>query len=157
MKTRSDKNLTPSLKNRKARFSYEIHETYEAGLVLKGTEVKSMREGKASMTDSFARLRGGELYLMNFHIEPYKQGSWTNENPTRPKKVLLHKREIKRLTGKMQERGLVLVPLKTYFKNGFAKVLLGLGRPKKLYDKREKIKKRQLEREMGRIAKGGHR
>jgi len=154
MRKKSDKSIAPLIKNRKARFNYEIYETYEAGLVLKGNEVKSMRNGKVSLTDSYARLRGGELYLIHFHIEPYKQGSWTNEEPLRPRKLLLHKREIKRLTGKVQERGLVLVPLKVYFKNGFAKVLLGLGRAKKLYDKREKIKKRQLEREMGRIAKG---
>jgi len=153
MKDKKGRIGTFTISNKKARFNYEIFETFEAGIVLKGTEVKSMRQRKASMGDSYARLQGGELYLINFHIEPYKEGTWTNENPLRPKKLLLHKRQIRRLTGKMQERALVIVPLKAYFKNGYAKVLIGLGRGKKLYDKREKIKKRETDREMGRIAK----
>ena len=153
MKDKNERLAAPALSNKKARFNYEIFETFEAGIVLKGTEVKSMRQGKASMGDSYARVHGGELYLVNFHIEPYKEGTWTNENPLRPKKLLLHKREIRRLIAKVQERGLVIVPLKAYFKNGYAKVLVGLGRGKKLYDKREKIKKRETERDMGRIAK----
>ena len=144
MKERKGKNFTPTIENKKARFNYEILETYEAGLVLKGNEVKSMREGRASIAEAYARFREGALYLINFHIEPYKQGSWTNENPLRAKKLLFHKNEIKRLIGKMQERGFVLIPLKCYFKNGFAKALLGLGRGRKLYDKREAIKKRDL-------------
>ena len=157
MKKKAGNITTPTVENRKARFNYEIYEKYEAGLVLKGNEVKSMRQGKVSLSDSYARLRGSEIYLLHFHIDPYKEGSWTNEDPLRPRKLLLHKREVKRLTGKMQERGLLLIPLKTYFKKGFAKVLLGLGRARKLYDKREKIKKREVEREMGRVAKGGRR
>ena len=157
MKDKKSKIGAPSLSNKKARFNYEISETFEAGIVLKGTEVKSMRQGKASMGDSYARLQDGQLFLVNFHIDPYKEGTWTNEDPLRPKKLLLHKREIRRLTGKMQERGLAIVPLKAYFKNGYAKILIGLGRGKKLYDKRDKIKKRETEREMGRIAKTRHR
>ncbi len=140
--------------NRKARHDYEILETYEAGIELKGSEVKSLREGKGSIRDAFARVENGEVWLYNFHIPPYKQSTVFVPNPERPKKLLLHKHEIKRLAGRVAERGLTLIPLKVYFNDrGWAKVELALARGKKLHDKRETIKRRILEREAERAMK----
>lgn len=136
--------------NRKARFDYNIEETYEAGMVLTGTEVKSLRNGRANLKDSYARVAGGEVFLIGCHISPYEMGTHSNHDPERARKLLLHKREIKRLTGKTNERGLTLVPLKIYFKAGKAKVELALGRGKKVYDKRETMRRRTADREMER-------
>ena len=132
--------------NRKARHDYTILETFEAGLVLKGTEVKSLRSGNANIVDGYAMIRGGEVWLLGAHISPYEHGSYANVDPTRNRKLLLHKKEIRKLVGKTKERGLTIIPLKIYFKNGVAKVLLGVARGKHEYDKREDIAKRDAER-----------
>lgn len=139
--------------NRKAYFDYYIDDLYEAGLVLTGPEVKSLRLGKANINDAYARLRKGEVYLYNAHIAPYPYAPQDRYDPTRPRKLLLHHREIKRLIGKTEERGYTLIPLKLYFKDQYAKVELGLARGKKKYDKRETIRRRDQEREMRRIRK----
>ncbi|MBO8129580.1 MAG: SsrA-binding protein SmpB [Peptococcaceae bacterium] len=140
--------------NRKARHDYHILETYEAGIELKGTEVKSLRSGKANLKDSFARVENGELWLHNSHISHYEQGNRFNHDPKRPRKLLMHKKEIMHLWGKTREKGLALVPLKMYFKDGKAKVELALAKGKKLYDKREDIAKRDAKRQMERYARG---
>ncbi len=132
--------------NRKARHDYTILETYEAGLVLKGTEVKSLRRGNANLADGYAMIKGGEVWLVGAHISPYEHGSYANVEATRNRKLLLHRKEIRKLVGKTGERGLTVVPLKIYFKNGVAKVLLGLARGKHAYDKREDITRREAER-----------
>jgi len=142
--------------NRKARFDYFIFETWEAGVILSGSEVKSLREGRANLRDSFARVEEGEVFLYNLHIPPYDQGSHFNPDPVRTRKLLLHQREIKRLIGKTQERGLTLVPLKIYFKRGWVKVEIGLAKGKKTFDKRRQIAEREAKREMER-AKGMER
>lgn len=139
--------------NRQAKRDYEIIETFEAGMALTGTEVKSLREGKAQLKDSYARVENGEMMLVNSHISPYSHGNIENHDPLRNRKLLLHKAEIKRLRGKIEEKGLTLVPLKIYFARGRAKVELALARGKRQYDKREQIKKRDLEREMQRELK----
>jgi SsrA-binding protein len=139
--------------NRKARHDYFIEETYEAGLVLTGSEVKSLREGKANLKDSYARFLRGEAFLVNSHISAYPAANQFNHEPTRSRKLLLHQREIDRLSGKIQEKGLTLVPLRLYFKNGRAKVELGLARGKKLYDKRETLKQKTARREVERSLK----
>ena len=139
--------------NRRVRYDYFIEETFEAGLVLMGSEVKSLRDGKAHLKDSHARIGKGEAYLFNAHINPYAAASDLNHEPTRTRKLLLHKKEIKRLTGKVKERGLTLVPLRLYFKNGLAKVELGLARGKKRYDKRETLKRKTVQREVERSLK----
>ena len=136
--------------NRKARHDYEILETYEAGMVLVGSEVKSLRAGRVNLKDSFARIERGEVFLMNAHISPYEAASRFGHEPERSRKLLLHRAEVDKLTGKVKERGFTLVPLKIYFKNGRAKVELGLGRGKKAYDKRESIKRREMLRETDR-------
>ena len=136
--------------NRQARHNYFIDETYEAGLVLVGSEVKSLRDGKANLSDSYARIQKGEAFLINFHISPYAGANQFNHEPTRTRKLLLHAREIDRFTGKTKERGLTLIALKVYFKNGRAKVEIGLARGKKLYDKRETLKRKNAEREVER-------
>ncbi|WP_031516659.1 SsrA-binding protein SmpB [Desulfofalx alkaliphila] len=136
--------------NRKARHDYHILETYEAGIVLEGTEVKSLRAGKANLQDSYARVEKGEMILYNMHVSPYEQGNRFNHEPKRTRKLLLHKQEIKRLHAQTREKGFTLVPLKVYFKNGRAKVLLGLARGKKLYDKRQDIAARDAKRDMDR-------
>ncbi|MBN2384366.1 SsrA-binding protein SmpB [bacterium] len=136
--------------NKKAHFNYEIVSTYEAGLVLLGSEVKSLRQGKANLNDSYGHINKGEIYLRNCHISPYDHAGYTNHEPLREKKLLLHRREIKRLIGKVNERGFTLVPLKLYFKDGRAKVLLGLARGKKSHDKSKEIKERDLKRDMER-------
>ena len=135
--------------NRAASHEYHIDETYEAGMVLSGSEVKALREGKANLGDAFARVRGSEIYLINLHISPYEKAR-ENQEPTRTRKLLLHRHEIERLRGKTQEKGLTLVPLRMYWKNGYAKVLLGLGRGKKLHDKRADIKERETRRDLQR-------
>ena len=128
--------------NRKARHEYEVLETLEAGLVLKGPEVKSLREGKVGFQDAFARVEGGEVWLHSLHISPYEQANRFNEDPLRVRKLLLNRHEIRRLVGKVEEKGLTLIPLEIYFRGGHAKVTLGLARGRKLYDKREKLKRR---------------
>ena len=139
--------------NRQARFNYFIDETYEAGLVLVGSEVKSLRDGKANLADSYARIQKGEAFLINAHVSAYPGANQFNHDPTRARKLLLHQREIERLTGKTKERGFTLIPLRLYFKNGKAKVELGLARGKKLYDKRETIRRKVAEREVERSLK----
>lgn len=134
--------------NRRARFEYTILETVEAGLVLAGTEVKSIRAGGLSLSESYARVREGEAWLMGMHIPPYKQGSFSNLEPNRPRKLLLHKEEIARLQNRVNEKGLTIVPLRLYFTRGMAKVLLGVARGKKLWDKRAAAAKRDVEREI---------
>jgi SsrA-binding protein len=144
--------------NRKARHDYTILDTYEAGIALVGTEVKSLREGRASLVDAFATVDDGEVFLRNLHIPEYVQGTWTNHAPRRTRKLLLHKGEILRLIGKTKEGGLALVPLSMYFKDGKVKVELALAKGKRAYDKRQALAKRDAEREMtraaGRAAKG---
>jgi SsrA-binding protein len=144
--------------NRKARHDYHVEDTYEAGLVLTGTEVKSLRAGRASLVDGFAEVRDSEVWLQGVHIPPYTEGTWTNHEPRRARKLLLHRREIERIDARVRERGLTLVPLALYFKDGRAKVEIALARGKKAYDKRQAIAKRQADREaaaeMGRRAKG---
>ncbi len=139
--------------NRRARHDYFIEETIEAGLVLTGSEVKSLRAGKAQLKDSYARIERGEAWLLNAHISEYSPAAQFGHDPTRRRKLLLHAREIARLAGKTKESGLTLVPLRLYFKHGRAKVELGLARGKKLYDKRESIKERESRREMDRAMK----
>lgn len=141
--------------NRKARYEYEILETYEAGLELKGTEVKSIRAGKLNLGDGFALIRNGEALLLNVHISPHDTtGLYFNHDPRRTRKLLLHKQEIRKLQGKVEQQGLTLVPLKIYLKAGWVKVLIGLARGKKLHDKREDLKRKQDNREMARALKG---
>jgi len=140
--------------NRQARFLYEILETYEAGIELMGTEVKSIRAGKVNLRDGFALLRNGEALLMNVQISPHQTTSQVfNHDPRRTRKLLLHKDEIRKLTGKVQQQGLTLVPLKMYLKRGWVKVDIALVRGKKLHDKREDVKKRQDQRDMQRALK----
>lgn len=136
--------------NRKARFDYEIIETVEAGIELLGTEIKSIRAGKATLQDAFAKVRGGEIFLYGADISPYENAGYARHDPTRPRKLLLHAREIARLIGKMTEKGLTLIPLNIHFKRGWAKVDLGLGRGKREYDKRQTIKKRETQKEISR-------
>lgn len=139
--------------NRKARFNYFIDEEFEAGLVLVGTEVKSLRLGRANLKDAYARIKNGEVFLYQLHIGPYPFAHYDNHDPLRPRKLLLHKREIKRLFSKVNERGHTLVPLKIYFKGGKVKVSLALARGKRKYDKREAIKRRDEQRLMERERK----
>ncbi len=140
--------------NRRARHDYHILETFEAGLALTGTEVKSLRLGHANLREGYAAVSGGEVFLYNVHISPYEQGNRYNHEPLRPRKLLLHKEEIRRLIGLTREKGLTLVPLRIYFKNGKAKLEIALAKGKKLYDKREDIAKRDVEREMARALRG---
>ena len=134
--------------NRKARYDYQIEDTYEAGIVLTGTEIKSIRQGRVNLKDSYAIIRNNEVYLLNTHISLYEEGNRFNHEETRTRKLLLHKKEIRKLKIKIEMEGYTLVPLKVYFKDGRAKVLIGVARGKKNYDKRETIKKRDIEREM---------
>ncbi|MDQ1685722.1 MAG: SsrA-binding protein [Frankiaceae bacterium] len=144
--------------NKKARHDYHIDETYEAGLALLGTEVKSLRAGRASLVDAYGRIKDGEVWLEGAHIPEYDQGSWTNHEPRRSRKLLLHREEIAKLIGKTKESGLTLVPLSLYFKDGKAKVEIALARGKKAYDKRQTLAARdaarEIERAAGRRAKG---
>jgi SsrA-binding protein len=136
--------------NKTARINYFIDDTYEAGIVLVGTEVKSLRDGHANLKDSYALVKNEEVYLYELHVSPYSHGNRYNHNPLRVRKLLLHKREIRRLYGKSRERGLTLVPLKMYFKNGKVKVEIGIGRGKKRYDKREDLKLKEDRRDIER-------
>lgn len=143
----------PLAQNKKARHDYQILETLEAGLVLTGTEIKSVRERRINLKDGFAQIHNGEAWLMNVHISEYTQGNRFNHDPLRARKLLLHKKEIQKLTGQTSEKGITIVPLKVYLKHGFAKVLLGIAKGKHNYDKRETIKKRDQEREIRRTLK----
>ena len=136
--------------NRKARHEFLIEETVEAGMALMGSEVKALREGKANLKDSYGRIENGEVWLWNAHISPYNPASQFGHEPTRTRKLLLHRGEIERLNGKVKERGLTLVPLRLYFKNGRAKIELALARGKKQHDKREAIREREQRREIDR-------
>ncbi len=144
--------------NRKARHDYTIEDTFEAGLVLVGTEVKSLRAGRASLVDGYGVVKDGEVWLYGVHIPEYDPGTWTNHEPRRPRKLLLHRSEISKLIGKTKEGGLTLVPLSMYFKDGYAKVEIALAKGRKAYDKRQAIAerdaKREVAREAGRRAKG---
>ncbi len=137
-------------RNPKAAHAYHIWDSWEAGIVLTGTEVKSLRHGKASIKEAYARVRGGEVFLEGMNITPYEQGNRYNHDPVRSRKLLLHRREIERLIGAVEQKGLTLIPLALYFSRGRAKVKLALGRGKKQYDKREDLKRRDAEREVSR-------
>ena len=150
----SNKANTPTIQNRKAYHDYQVDETYEAGIVLQGTEVKSLRDGKANFTDSFAFIQNGEVWLREFHISPYKFGSFSNHDPRRQRKLLLSKKEIRELDKFIQQKNYTLIPLKLYFKHGYAKVLIGVARGKKKFDKRESIKEKDTKRDMQRSIKG---
>ena len=143
----NDTSVKLLLLNKKARFNFFIDETLECGIELQGTEVKSLRENRFSFGDSYARIKDGQLYLIGFHISPYPFGNLHNHEPERERKLLVHKEEIRKLRKKVEEKGFTLVPIKVYLKNGLIKVELGICRGKKLYDKRETIKQRDLERE----------
>lgn len=142
------------LDNRRARYEYHILESVEAGLVLTGTEVKAVRGGGASLSEAYARFRDGEAWLVGMHIPPYRQGSFSNSEPRRPRKLLLHKEEITRLQSRVAEKGLTIVPLRLYFTRGIAKVQLGVARGKKLWDKRAAAAKRDVEREIASHVRG---
>ncbi len=139
--------------NRKARHDYFIHETYEAGIELRGTEVKSLRAGKANLRDSYAEVRNGEVFVEHMHISPYEQGNIFNHEPLRPRRLLLHKREILKLFGKTREKGFTLVPLKIYFKKGRAKLELALASGKHNYDKRDALHEKSAQRDIERALK----
>ena len=136
--------------NRRARYEYFILESYEAGLALRGTEVKSLRAGSANLQDGYVMVRRGELWLVGMHVSPFEKGNINNHDPLRDRKLLLHRKEIRKLTTKLQEKGLALIPLRVYFKKNIAKVEFGLCRGKKFFDKRETIRKRDVERQMRR-------
>lgn len=136
------------INNRKAKFDYEIEETIEAGIVLTGTEIKSIRQGRANLKDSYAIIKKNEVFLLGMHISPYKEGNQFNHDELRTRKLLLHKKEILKLNNKITLDGYSLIPIKLYFKKNKAKILLGVAKGKKLYDKREAIKKRDIDREM---------
>ena len=136
--------------NRKARHDYHVEDTWEAGLVLMGTEVKSLRAGRASLTDAFGQETDGEIFLHHLHIPEYTQGTWTNHEPRRTRKLLLHRDEIRKIQGKLRDEGITLVPLQVYFQNGYAKVELALARGKKSYDKRQDLATRDAQREINR-------
>ena len=142
--------------NRKASHDYHFLETFEAGIALVGTEVKAMREGRAQLRDSYCRIEGGEAYLLGAHIEQYSHSGSSSHDPVRPRKLLLHKAELNKLLGKTTEKGLTIVPLRLYFKNGRVKLAIALAKGKKAYDKRETIKRREVERET-RAAAAAHR
>lgn len=148
---------TPTIKNRKARHEYHIEDTFEAGIVLKGTEVKSLRNGNASLGESFAYLQDGEVWLRDMYIKPYKEGSYANHDERRPRKLLLNKREIGELDKAISQKGYTLIPLKLYFKKGYAKILLGIAKGKQRHDKREDIKERDMKRDINRKYKGTYK
>lgn len=145
-----DEEIVPIARNKRARHDYEILETWECGLVLTGTEVKALRDGKAQITDAYGIVKDGEVWLLNAHISPYERGNIWNHEPTRTRKLLLHQKEIRQLIGAVERKGLTLVALDLYFKHGRAKLKLGLGRGKKLHDKRADLKERDDAREMQR-------
>lgn len=142
--------------NRKAYHDYSIHETYEAGISLRGTEVKSLREGRANLKDSYVIVKDGEAFLLNCHISPYSHGNILNHEPLRTRKLLLHKREINKLWGNISQKGFTLIPLKIYFKKGKAKVEIGLAKGKRQYEKRAAIKEKEAKREVERYLKERH-
>jgi SsrA-binding protein len=143
--------------NRDAYHRYHIIEIYECGIVLTGTEVKSIRDGRCNIKDSYAQVEDGEVWLLNAHVSHYSHGNRHNHEPTRPRKLLLHKSEIRRLAGKVQEKGLTLVPTRLYLKNGFVKVELALAKGKRIYDRRDAIRRREAEREARAMMKGRFR
>ena len=149
---RSEKNKKDAviILNKKARYNYQIQDEIEAGIALEGSEVKSIRNRKINLSDSFATFKKGELFLTNMRIEPYQHSSFFNHDPTRPRKLLLKRKEIDRLRGKLKEKGFVLVPLKLYFKNAWVKILLGLGKGKKLYDRRQELKDKDMKMDLQR-------
>ncbi len=151
--TKQKQHSRPLAQNRKASHDYFILDTVEAGLVLTGTEIKSVRASRINLKDGFAQVRNGEAWLMNVHISPYDQGNQFNHDPLRNRKLLLHKKQINRLEQESSKKGVTLVPLKVYIKHGFAKVLLGIAQGKRDYDKRESIKRRDQEREIRRTLK----
>ena len=146
-----------AISNKKAFHDYEILEKFEAGLVLNGTEVKSLRQGRANFQDSYAKVMDGELWIVNFHITPYDHGGYSNHDPVRRRKLLLHKFELKKLVSKIEERGLTVVPLRIYFKGSYAKMQIGLARGKKFYDKRKDIANRDMVRDTQRELKNKYR
>jgi SsrA-binding protein len=151
-----EKGRTLVAQNRRARHDYHVEDTFEAGLVLTGTEVKSLREGRASLVDGYASVQDGEVWLHNVHIPEYTQGTWTNHEPRRTRKLLLHREQIRKLNAKTQESGLTIVPLALYFKDGYAKVEIGVARGKKSYDKRHSLAEREAKRDADRaIARQG--
>ena len=143
----------PTIDNRRARFEYEFLERIEAGIALTGTEIKSLRTGQTSISEAYARIRDGELWLLSMHIPPYKEGSFSNHEPNRPRKLLLHRKDIDRLAGRISEKGLTLVPTRLYFKRGRAKVEIALARGKKLWDKRRDERDRDVQREIARAVR----
>jgi SsrA-binding protein len=144
-------------KNRRARFEYQLFDTFEAGIELLGSEVKSLRAGSASLTEAYGRVRDAQVYLCNAHIAPYDPASRENHEPERERRLLLHRREIEKIAGRVKEKGMTLIPLELYFKNGFAKVSIALARGKRAYDKREDIAKREADRRIRRATKLRHR
>ena len=150
MPSKDDQGIKLVAKNKKARFDYELGDRFEAGMVLGGSEVKSLRLGKANLTDSYAKIKDGEAWLISCHISAYPWAHYDNHDPERPRKLLLHRREIRRLDAKLSEQGYSLIPLAIYFKNGKAKVELALAKGKKLFDKRQSIKEREQNRDMAR-------
>ena len=148
-----DEKIKVIVTNRKARYDYEIIDNIEAGLVLLGSETKSLREGKANISDAYARIKKGEVWLIGMHISPYKQAAFQNHDPLRERKLLLNKKEIKKIFRRVEEKGVTLVPLKLYFKNNWAKVDLGVARGKRKYDKKEAISRRDAERDLQREQK----
>ncbi len=146
----SKKHQKPLAQNRRASFDYFIEDTYEAGLVLQGTEIKSIRAGRVNITDAHVRIINGEAQVINMHIAPYEQGNRFNHDPTRTRKLLLHRKQIDQLYGLVQQKSYTIVPLRLYIKNGFAKLLIGLGKGKRQYDKREDQKQKQMKRDIDR-------
>jgi SsrA-binding protein len=152
-KPEAEEKIETIARNRRARFDYEIIETWEAGIALTGTEVKSLRNGKAQITDAYGIVKDGEVWLLNLHIAPYEQGNRFNHEATRTRKLLLHSKEIKKMIGAVERQGLTLIALEIYFKRGRAKVRLGLGKGKKNHDKRADLKEKDDKREMARAVK----
>ena len=154
---KKNESIKIACENRKARHDYFIHETYEAGIALAGTEVKSLRNGRANLKDSYAEIKNGEIFVRNMHISPYEQGNIFNHDPSRPRKLLMHKGEINKLFGKTREKGFTLIPLKIYFKKGRAKMELALASGKHNYDKRQDLVKKVAKRDMERALKERNR
>ena len=152
-KPKSEPAPTPTIENRRARFEYEWLEQFEAGIVLTGTEIKSIRTGQISIAEAYARIREGELWLLSMYVPPYKEGSFSNVEPNRPRKLLVHRKEIDRLAGRVSEKGLTLVPVRLYFKRGMVKVSIALARGKKTWDKRRDEKDRDVQRELARAVR----
>jgi len=148
-----DDEIVSIARNKRARFDYEIIDTFEAGLVLKGTEVKSLRDGRANISDAYGIIKDGEAYLLNLHISPYESRGYANHEPDRTRKLLLHRKEIRRLIGAVERQGLTLIPLELYFKRGMAKVAMALGKGKKLHDKRDTARERDAAREIARAVR----